>query len=163
MISYVDLDLTTTTRGIVVHGVNCQGRMGTGIAKAIRNRWPSVYKAYMSFCEKHQRNKAGMLGFVLYVNTDEGLRLVGLEHYVANVFTQLYYGRDGAKYASPAAIEQGLSTVVSMAEMRGLPVYMPKIGCNLGGLDWETEVKPIVEKIGEEYPSVEIYVTDYKG
>lgn len=32
--------------GILVHGCNCKGVMGSGVAAAIRNRWPDVYKAY---------------------------------------------------------------------------------------------------------------------
>ena len=28
------------------HQVNCQGRMGSGIAKAIKEKWPVVYSEY---------------------------------------------------------------------------------------------------------------------
>ena len=34
---------------------------------------------------------------------------------------------------------------------------MPKIGCGLGGLDWDTEVKPIVEKLSA-LNQVNVYV-----
>jgi O-acetyl-ADP-ribose deacetylase (regulator of RNase III) len=160
MITYDKLDLRTVTAGIVVHGVNCQGKMGSGVALAIRQKWPSVYKAYKTYWEKNQNNRAGMLGFVLYVDTGAGLNLTGLQLYIANIFTQLYYGNDGAKYANPEAIEQGLSTVASLANQRSLPIYMPKIGCGLGGLDWETEVRPIVEKISAAFPNVAIHVCE---
>lgn len=163
MIHYENLDLTTVSAGIVAHGVNCQGKMGSGVALAIRQKWPSVYKAYRAYWEKNQRDKAGLLGFVLYVDTQEGIKAFGLELYVANIFTQLYYGRDGAKYANPEAIEQGLTTVAAFARQRKLLVYMPRIGCNLGGLDWETEVKPVAEKVAGLFPDIEFVVCDYKG
>lgn len=31
----------------ICHQVNCQGRMASGIAKRIRERWPVVYDAYV--------------------------------------------------------------------------------------------------------------------
>ena len=30
----------------ICHQVNCQGRMGSGIAKQIKKRWPRVYEVY---------------------------------------------------------------------------------------------------------------------
>lgn len=163
MIHYENLDLTTVKAGIIAHGVNCQGKMGSGVALALRNRFPGVYKAYRGFWEKNEKNRASLLGHVLFVDTLEGVKAIGLELIIDNIFTQLYYGHDGAKYANPEAIDQGLTTVVHLARQRGLPIYMPKIGCNLGGLDWETEVKPVVEKIAESYPDVEFFVCEYKG
>jgi len=47
-----------------------------------------------------------------------------------------------------------------VADWHDLPIYMPRIGCGLGGLDWDTEVGPIVEKINELYPRVEVFVCD---
>lgn len=163
MIAYEDLDLTTVKAGIITHGVNCQGKMGSGIALAIRERWSVNYRAYRSYFEKNEKNKAGMLGFVLYVDTGEGIKALGLELIIANIFSQLYYGNDGAKYANPEAIRQGLNTVFSLAEQRGLTVFMPKIGCNLGGLNWETEVEPIVNNLAESFPTVAVVVSTFKG
>lgn len=33
-----------------------------------------------------------------------------------------------------------------------LEIGLPKIGCGLGGLDWETQVKPIIEEVGSQTP-----------
>ena len=44
-------------------------------------------------------------------------------------------------------IEKSLDELKSMIHKFGVEkVYMPRIGCGLGGLDWE-EVKPLIEKI----------------
>ena len=34
---------------VIGHVVNCQGVMGSGIAKSIRDRYPSVYESYVKF------------------------------------------------------------------------------------------------------------------
>jgi len=160
MLHYEKLNLTTVKAGIVVHGCNCQGKMGSGIALAIRNRWPNVYQAYREYWSKNQKNKAGLLGFVQFVDTLEGVKAFGLELYVANLFSQLYYGHDGSRYANPEAIAQGLITIIEFARARQLSVYMPRIGCNLGGLNWDVDVKPIVEKLTAVNPDIDIFVCD---
>ena len=32
----------------ICHQVNCQGKMNSGIAKSIRDKWPVVYNNYMT-------------------------------------------------------------------------------------------------------------------
>ena len=34
----------------IVHQVNCQGKMGSGVAKRIKDEYPVVYKNYMAKC-----------------------------------------------------------------------------------------------------------------
>lgn len=46
LVTYIVMDITTATRGIVVHGVNCQGVMGSGVALAIRTKWPQIFESY---------------------------------------------------------------------------------------------------------------------
>jgi hypothetical protein len=41
-----------------------------------------------------------------------------------------------------------------------LPLYAVKIGCLRGGLDWETEVKPVFEQLADKYKDVEFFVCD---
>ena len=44
MIHYVKGNLLDSDCDYICHQVNCQGVMGSGIAKQIRERWPEVYK-----------------------------------------------------------------------------------------------------------------------
>jgi hypothetical protein len=37
---------------------------------------------------------------------------------------------------------------------------MPKIGCGLGGLNWNKDVKPIVEDAATGFPTVNIFICD---
>jgi hypothetical protein len=61
-------------------------------------------------------------------------------------------------------IEEGLKALTKSAiEMQLTDIAMPKLGCGNGGLDWDTQVKPIVEKYLKKAPiNVSIYDFDKK-
>lgn len=148
MITYIQGDITKVDHGIVAHGVNCQGAMGSGVAKAIKEKWPKVYDEF-----KSEPTGRTMLGQARLIK-------VAPKIWVANCYTQLYYGRDGRKYASADAIEQSLETVCALAENLGYPVHLPKIGAGLGGLDWETEVLPVIKRVAEKSNTI-VYVYEF--
>lgn len=143
MITYLDKDITTIEEGIIAHGVNCQGVMGSGVAKAIRDKWPDVYKGYMNNGKNRTGKDDNLLGSCHLIQAN--MKDVDCKVHVANCYTQRFYGRDGKKYADQWAIIESLKYVYYWADLYELDVFMPKIGAGLGGLDWETEVLPIVE------------------
>lgn len=54
---------------------------------------------------------------------------------------------DWKKPAIPELVDQSLAQVVAIADKYALrSVAMPRPGCGLGGLDWETKVKPLCRK-----------------
>lgn len=144
---YVKKDITTVDDGLVIHGVNCQGVMGSGVARAIRNKWPKVYDAYRQ------------LG--------KGVHLLGCSHIVTisedpilcvgNCYTQEYYGNDGKRYAELGSIESALDGVFSYASALGLTIHSPMIGCGLGGLKWE-DVLEIYEGIINKYDCDNVFI-----
>ena len=139
-------DITkVVSKGLIIHGVNCQGVMGSGVAKAIKEKWPNVYTEF-------KRNSKGpeMLGKVQIVAVEPGL-------YVGNAYTQEYYGRDGQRYASLEAVETCLDRAMRYAYNNQLEFSMPKIGCGLGGLDWDTEVLPVVAELSSKH-NTPVYV-----
>ena len=125
-------DITKVTHGIIAHGVNCQNRMGSGVAKALYTKWPEVKEWY------HEYPSEQVLGNMMLVPIDPP------DLYVANCYTQDRYGYDGDRYASTVAINRSLETLTNIARALKLEVHMPMLGCGLGGLHWETEVEPIV-------------------
>jgi O-acetyl-ADP-ribose deacetylase (regulator of RNase III) len=145
-------DITTVTKGLIVHGVNCQNAFNTGVAGAIKVKWPKVKESY------HYIFDVGidkLLGHAQFVKVDDDL-------WVGNLFTQEFFGYDGGRYADPSAIEQALRSALVYARNAGnIPLYMPRIGCKRGGLDWTTEVLPIVTKLECEF-GVEITVCEYE-
>ena len=133
MINEIKGDLLTA-KGIILHGVNCQGVMGSGVAYAIRMKWPLVYQQYLRYVAAYRPGQH-LLGMTQYVPVDETVEVV-------NCFTQEFYGRDGKRYASYDALDRCM-TRLSMVD-RSLPINFPKIGCGLGGLDWNV-VKEIID------------------
>ena len=152
MITYEKMDITTVQRGLILHGVNCQGVMGSGVALAIRKKWSDVFPTYQKVCEAFN-DPDTLLGMSHFVRVDEEL-------YVGNLFTQKFYGRDGKRYADPVAVAETLEEAINYAKTYNLPVYMPRIGCGLGGLDWMTDVLPVVERLANSNPEVNITVCD---
>jgi O-acetyl-ADP-ribose deacetylase (regulator of RNase III) len=134
MIEYRNMDITTAEIGIVAHGVNCQKKMGSGVAKAIRDKWPNAYDCYMATDPK--------LGTINWAYIDDDL-------WIANCYTQNYYGYDGKRYADPTYIKLCLASLARSARRTGSPIYMPKIGCGLGGLSWEQDVLPLVQRYAD--------------
>ena len=138
-----------------MHGCNCHGVMGSGIAKAIRDKWPQVFIPYATECNMYpfdQRDQ--LLGKIKFVD-------ITPELIIANAFTQVKYGYDKGRYADPVAIKKALFQVVDIIRLfyPDLPLYMPKIGCGLGGLSWDIDVKPIVEEVHDKMSSSEMFPT----
>lgn len=145
-IEYIKKDLTTVNHGVVAHGCNCQGKMGAGVAKDIRNKWPAAYYEYVDLVGSMRNNQRGqLLGRCQLVEVEQTeISRV----YVANCFTQEYYGREvGRRYADPNAIRHALANALTLCSARELPLYMSRIGCSLGGLDWMDDVFPIVTEL----------------
>ena len=139
----IEMDITTVEEGIVIHGVNCQRTMGSGVAKAIRAKWPKVYEDYL--------NTNPELGKVQTIHISDQL-------WVMNCFTQKFYGKDGKKYASIHAVEKCLMEVARMGAESGLSIYMPRIGCGLGGLDWNFDLVPLIEEVERYFPSADFVI-----
>jgi O-acetyl-ADP-ribose deacetylase (regulator of RNase III) len=135
-------DITKETSGIVIHGVNAQGAMGSGVAAYIRSAWPKVFHSYISFLTKH--GSKGSLGKVDFCRISDNL-------YVGNCFTQEFFGGDGKRYANIEYVESCLVEVFEFAKKNSLEIKSPMIGSGLGGLSWENEVKPLFESINKKY------------
>lgn len=156
-IEYITKDLTTVTHGVVAHGCNCQGKMGAGIAKDIRHRWPAAYYEYIDLINTvHPLQRDTLLGKSQMVKVEESpISTV----YVANWFTQLHYGRENKRYADPDAIRHAMANCLTMCASKELPLYMPKVGCSLGGLDWDIDVHPLIQHLSDKVGDlVTIYV-----
>ena len=146
---YEQKDITTVTApGLIAHGVNCQNAMGSGVARALYMQWPKVKSEYHKWGSM-------VLGEVQFVVIEPGL-------IVANCFTQEHYGRDfGKRYADPRAVRECLEEAAEYAytEWSLREIHIPRIGCGLGGLDWEEDVVPSVVLIEQE-SSVTFVVCD---
>lgn len=78
-VQIIDGDLFQTHAKYICHQVNCQARMGSGVAKQVRAKYPEVYNAYVGFCNE-ERNVFGRTQFAQaiqsYQNSREKIALV---------------------------------------------------------------------------------------
>lgn len=128
-------NILNVTRGLICQQVNCQGVMGAGLAKAIRNKWPKVYTSYRVNYMKAK------LGQIQPICVDNNL-------YVINFFAQDRYGRD-KQHTDYTAFTTCLIKLSQWQRKNcpKLPVYIPyKIGCGLAGGDWSI-VKELIKTI----------------
>lgn len=121
----------------VLHGCNAQGVMGSGVALAVKTKYPSAYRAYIA-----SKQHSGMrLGVVTYAVQQSGKTIF-------NGITQQYYGRDGKRYVDYDAVTEVIAAMDHYAKEQGqgwsIDVAMPKIGAGLGGGDWDT-IAEIIE------------------
>jgi len=132
-INYIKGDLLSVTSGIIMHGCNAQGVMGSGVALAVRQKYPKAYEKYK---EEIQRGFLG-LGDLQLVEVQENL-------FIANAITQEFYGRDKKVYVSYEAINSCFETLFTLANAIGHSVLsIPKIGAGLGGGDWDMVLEVI--------------------
>ena len=132
--------LEEVKQGIIVQQVNAQGVMGSGIALAIRTKWPKVWEAYSEEIKPNQPDHGkSQMGRVIYVEVEPDL-------WIANIVGQQFYGRHASEqYTSYEALDDGFASVKEFAEKFGFEVHYPTIGCGLGNGDWSIVYSSIQE------------------
>ena len=124
----------------ICHQVNCKGKMASGVAKEVRERYPDVYQEYMNIWKWSVEFNSSLLGHAQFIKVEPNRIIV-------NCFAQYNYGYDGGQYTNIEALKLALSTVAAIAKQDNSKVAMPyKIGCVRGGADWSV-VEPMIEEI----------------
>ena len=75
-------DITSLKRGLILHQVNCQGAMNSGVARAIRDKYDVVYDEYRKLWGPLQFRPEELLGQAQFVELSEEL-------VIGNLFGQL--------------------------------------------------------------------------
>ena len=145
MVKFENGNLLDAPVDYICHQVNCQGRMGSGIAGQIRERWPKVYSNYMEryylYADCHSEQH--LLGEISIVDVKDKR--------VINMFGQLHYGYDGDRYTSYDAFWSCLMKIKSDVP-KGSKIGFPYgIGCGLGGANFEVISTMIDVVLGDDY------------
>lgn len=109
----------------IIHGCNAQGKFRSGVAGAVRERYPNCYKAYM---DEYEQNGLQLGNIIVYVDPKT-------EVTIYNAITQEFYGYDGKRYVDYGAIKTSLIRADDHCTSGRLA--MPMIGAGLGGGDWD--------------------------
>lgn len=166
MVLEIKGDIRETPIYTIAHGVNCQGVMGSGVARALFEKWPVVRSGYLEFHEKKgngfYEKPEEFLGKNCYVYpTKEGTSLnypIRLKE-IVNMHTQVEFGPADKQYVDYAAVLEcfnSLANDLSKYE-RTEAIAVPKIGSGLAGGDWDVIKKIMVESTQKKNIDLVIY------
>lgn len=126
----------------LVNTVNCEGVMGKGIALAFKKAYPEMYEQYRWECFNTHNIAPGKL-WVWNNPNDLTLFESPMKHNVLCFPTKI-------RWRNPSKIEwieMGLKTFQEIYWQENIfSIAFPKLGCANGGLDWKTQVKPLMIK-----------------
>lgn len=135
----------------IVHGCNAQGKMGAGVAKAIKEKYPNVFKEYEMLCNSYSQSGElpSLLGRCQVIYCSDGKAVI-------NAITQMNYGREkGMLYISYETIKKVFSDINEWGKRGHVKeIAMPKIGAGLAGGDWNIIEKIIEEELTDVQPVV---------
>ena len=139
MIEYRKGNLLDVTRGVIIHGCNSHGVMGSGVALAVKNKYPGAYELYREQCIE-SKDDPYLLGSVIVYDVNDNLL-------VANMITQKDFGTH-KRQVNYGAIARGFDDLEVCAAHHALALdfHFPKIGAGLGGGDWEV-IAEIIEHL----------------
>ena len=130
MITYMSGDLFRSPAKVLVNTVNTVGAMGKGIALKFKRIYPEMFEAYRDRCEQGDL-RIGRL--FLYKTPNK---------WILNFPTKKHWRSP----SSEEYIEAGLKTFQTRcAEMGVTSIAFPELGCGNGELDFETQVRPLME------------------
>lgn len=120
---------------IICHQTNCMGVMGSGIAKQIADKYPSVAMRNKDYCRL-----CNPLGTILPVRVDK-------DHICVNLYGQYNYGRN-KRFTDYKALQSALDMLADRLNKSAIPAdwtigFPNRIGCGLAGGSW-SEVYPMI-------------------
>lgn len=137
-VSIVTGDLLEAEERFIAHGCNAMGVMGSGVALAIKNKWPEAVQTYFDSSDTL------IMGNIYVGETDDSPAII-------NAITQRRAGADGRRYVSYDAVDKSMRLAAQYVKKAGYSeIALPKIGAGLGGGDWSV-ISAILEKVGEDY------------
>lgn len=142
VITYVVTSLLLSPARVLVNTVNTVGVMGKGIARDFKRIYPDMFKRYQKICDSKQLS----IGQLWLYKTPH--------KWILNFPTKTHWRQP----SRPEYIEAGLRKfALTYMEKNISSVSFPMLGCGNGGLDWETQVKPLMELYLNKLP-IDIFV-----
>lgn len=135
MIRELDGDILVSTASAIVIPVNVVGVMGAGLAKQFAAAYPYTVDHYKQICAAH----------ALKIGTLFDIRVNGRSFV-------MFPTKDNWRNSSELSyIHIGLDVMIRNLH-RWQSIAIPQLGCGLGGLDWLTQVRPLVYEFFKDAP-----------
>lgn len=150
MLHYVTGDILHTDAEAIAHGVAPNDDFKQGLALALRERWPAMYKDF-----RHWGHVDHPKPGALWTWSGPGRRIVCL-------LTQegsFDHGARPGKATTPHVNHALRALAKAVAEEEITSLALPRLATGVGGLDWD-EVKPLIEQhLGDLDIPIYVYET----
>lgn len=145
-LEYVDQNLFDSSAQVIVNTVNTVGVMGKGIALECKKMYPDMFTKYKQYCEDGSLTVGKLY---LYKSDDK---------WILNFPTKKNWrSKSKIKY-----LELGLGKFVETYKQKEIEsISFPQLGVRNGGLNWDKQVKPLMEKYLADLP-IKVYIHIYQ-
>ena len=134
---YLNGDIFSSPAEVIVNPVNTAGVMGKGLAADFKKKYPNMFAIYKKNCE----DKLFDVGKLMLTSEID---------YRVLLFPTKKHWKSPSKVDY---IEAGLKKFVDTYDEKKITsIAFPPIGCGLGGLSWENQVKPLMERYLSDLP-----------
>ena len=156
----VEGDILLSGAQVIAHGIAPQDHFDSGLALALRERWPSMVRDYRHAAHARAPEPGGIW---VWAGVDEQ----GKTQCIVNLITQgmLHSGRSAKPgKASLEDVGHALRELARYVRSEGVSsLALPCVATGVGGLDW-SEVKPLVVRhLGDLEIPVILYEVYRKG
>lgn len=155
MIKEVEGDILLSDAHAIAHGVAPNDHFNSGLALAMRERWPALSKDFRHYCQTNHPKPGAVFA---WMGADG--------KHVVNLMTQEAAYGHGEKpgKATPEYVGHALRELAKFAKSESLrSIALPHLATGVGGLEWN-EVKPLIARyLGELQVPVYVYTTYRKG
>lgn len=135
MLQEVTGDILLTQAQLIAHGVAPNDHFESGLARALRERWPAMVKDFRHYYHVAHPKP----GEVWIWGGAEGVRIANLMTQEPAVGDHGHPGR-----ATEANVNHALRSLRHEIEKNGFTsVALPRLATGVGGLDW-AEVRPLI-------------------
>lgn len=154
MIQEVAGDMLLSKAGAVAHGIAPNDHFTSGLALALRERWPGMYKDFRHYCQVSSP-KPGEL----WTWSGPGVRIVSLFTQDPAATQDSTPGR--ARLESVNHCLKALRQAITTEKLTSLA--LPRLATGVGRLDWK-DVRPLIEKhLGDAPVLIYVYATYQPG
>lgn len=173
MINIIEKDLFKSKANFLIHQVNCQSTMASGVALQVKELYSHVEVEYLKYLKYCKKNKLEPLGTSQYIPTEswalimadtmknEKVEAYDKEYqYIVNLFGQKDFGM-GKQQTDLKAMKKAMLDICEKAKSIGATVAMPfGIGSVRGGAKWSDVYKIIKDVFENSGVDVEICKCD---
>ncbi len=157
MLHHVSGDILLSDSDAIAHGVAPDDHFENGLAFALRERWPAMYKDFRHYCHTRHPKPGGLWTW----GGPEGVRVV-------NLLTQEPpSGHHHTGHPGPAKVKHvnhALKALAKLIKKEGWKsVALPRIATGVGHLDWD-DVHPLIEShLGSLDADIYVYEVFHAG